>query len=291
MRRVARLTAALLALSVSAGCIFPTPLGAGNKEVSWPAERGKKHVNDEVMAIYKPVVEIGSKAVEAIGKTLGDAPDEKDIATKVWPPLAIEDAAVAKFKKNIHDDYDAHVKKEKSDYEEDHKAWTNNVFKDRNGAMDTLYTGLLNGGALSFSSESGAASGFETENPGYRGLGSGIAYLDDYKDMMSKWRRYSEAFIEANNSQALETETNAKSVTSMKDAIFSNSVYRKSMQVRNQVNLFASQEVSNIRLDIARQVDARTKFALTLQRTRTDRQAAFERSVGTWQQTVSSAQF
>jgi hypothetical protein len=67
--------------------------------------------------------------------------------------------------------------------------------------------------------------------------------------------------------------------------------YRKAMQVRNQTNLFAAQEVSNLRLDIARQIDARTKFALTVQRTRTDRQAAFERSVGTWKQSVSSAQY
>jgi hypothetical protein len=285
---------AFLALSVFAGCLPAAPLWAGGKtdDVTWPAQRGKKHVNDEVMAIYKPVVEIGYKAAEAIGKTLGSPPDEKDIATKVWPPLVAADGVVAGFKKKIHDDYDTHVKKEKSDYEEDHKAWSNTVFKDRDGGIDTLYRGLLDGGALSFSQESsGIAARFEADNPGYRGLGSDIAYLDDYKDMMAKWRRYSEAFVAANNSQALETETDAKSVSSMKDAVFSNTMYRKSAQVRNQVNLFASQEVSNLRLDIARQVDARTKFALTLQRTRTDRRAAFERSVGTWRQTVSSAQF
>jgi hypothetical protein len=237
-------------------------------------------------------VEVGYKAGEAISKTLGSAPDEKDIATKVWPPLVAADGVVAGFKKKIHDDYDTHVKKEKSDYAADHTAWTNNVFRDRNGAMDTLYSGLLNGGAVSFSSESDISARFDAENPGYRGLGSGAAaYLDNYKDMMSKWRKYSEAFTAANNSQALESETNATSVTSMKDAIFSNAVYRKSMQARNQINLFASQEVSNMRLDIARQIDAGTKFALTLQRTRTDRHAAFERSVGTWKQTASSAQF
>ncbi|MDR2779810.1 MAG: hypothetical protein LBB28_01655 [Synergistaceae bacterium] len=292
MRRAVRLTAALLVLSLVAGSLSPGTLWAGGKNVMRPAERGKKHVDDEVMAIYKPAAEIGYKAAEAIIKVAGDAPDEKDIAVKVWPPLVLADGVVANFKKKIYDDYAAHVKKEKSDYAADHKAWTNNVYKDLSGGMDTLYKGLLDGGALSFSSgPDAAAMGFDAANPGYRGLGGNIAYLDDYKDMMSEWRKYSEAFIEANNSQIRETETLVKSVTSMRDETFSQSAYRKSMQARNQTNLFAGQEVSNLRLDIARQIDARTKVALTLQRTRTDRQAAFERSVGTWTQTTPSARF
>jgi hypothetical protein len=89
-----------------------------------------------------------------------------------------------------------------------------------------------------------------------------------------------------------------KSVASMKEASFAKDSgksemmrYRKSIQARNQMSLFAAQEVSSLRLDIARQIDARTKFALTVQRTRTDRQAAFERSVGMWRQSVQSAQY
>jgi hypothetical protein len=204
VRSAARLTAAFLALSIAVGPCAPC-LWAGSS-VTRPAERGKKHVNKEVMAIYKPVVEIGYKAYQAMSKIHPSAPDEKQIHTRVWPVLVGADATVAAFKKKIHDDYDALVKEEKKNYEADHKAWSNTIFKNLSGSINTLYNGLLDGGALSFSAAAGGVeNNFDNLNPGYRK--DGVIYLDDYKDMMSKWQRYSEAFVEANNSQVRDIES------------------------------------------------------------------------------------
>jgi hypothetical protein len=288
VKSAAKKSIILIAAFIALNLLFVAPALSADSPMK-PATRGYNQFYDQLRVQYKIFASSAWFLVEGAISALRNPPASDWAGSLVWGTLTAEDGLFLLAKKSVYRTFAALVDKEKKDHTNDHKRWDNNIYSDLTTSMNALYDNLSDSGALSFSSNSDMESNFDRLNPGYR---DNIAYLDDYKTMMSGWQDYSVGFFDANRTQFDAISSRLSSIAKMKDASFGTGTYdstsadmknyRAALQVRNQTNLFAAQEVSNLRLDIARQIDSRVKFALTLQQTRTDRQAAFDRSVGAW---------
>ncbi|GHV45389.1 hypothetical protein FACS1894204_04400 [Synergistales bacterium] len=287
MRPLRRYVALFLALAIVS--LMPRAGDGGN--FMRPAQRGAKQVEDDEMAIFKPFLKAAEKAYEAAMKT-GGVPADKRRGELVWAPLAAADTVMMGFKKTINDDYGSLFSKEKEHYEKDHKLWLGGIGFDLAGALfsdnelDSRYKDMASAGMVSFSSQVSFDVTFDEFNPGFN---NNINYSAAYQDMMTKIQKYALSLLKDNESQTRNmgiADGLIKSPLSLIGVLDAASLsvkqYREALQIRNRANLFAAQEVSKLRLGIATQLDADAKLALARQQIRTDRQAAFKRSVGTW---------
>jgi hypothetical protein len=65
--------------------------------------------------------------------------------------------------------------------------------------------------------------------------------------------------------------------------------YRAALQAANQADNYNNKALSRLRVDIMRQVEAETQFALYEQQERSGRVTAFERAVKSWTNVNSSS--
>jgi P-type conjugative transfer protein TrbJ len=168
-------------------------------------------------------------------------------------------------------------------YELDHEALEEVVFNDWTAEAENLYAGLASSGALAFAS-SLTRDMFEAQNPGYRITpdGSYINFAQAYKDRIEEWQDYLHGVFEANNTQAAEIEDSQETIAELKRASLGAKGYRQVMQAGQQITVFVNQELSKLRVDLERQLEAETKYALNEQQEKADAAAAFEGAVKTW---------
>jgi P-type conjugative transfer protein TrbJ len=167
----------------------------------------------------------------------------------------------------------------------DHAPLANPVGTDLTHKLEVLYSLLAEADAITFAASSGLDRLFEQQYPGYRPVSSD-AYIDFagvYKSQTDEWQNYAYGAIEANNSEALDMKNSLQSLDrQMFDSAMSAGGYLQLFQARNQIYVFVGQEISNLRADLARQIETQAKTAALRQQKKTDRQTAFEQAIRIW---------
>ncbi|MDR1944282.1 MAG: hypothetical protein LBQ19_05620, partial [Synergistaceae bacterium] len=169
-------------------------------------------------------------------------------------------------------------------YEKDHERLENEhiVWTDQTDEIEELYGGLSSSGALSFA-QSVDMERFEEQNPGYRQAQDGYTdFSEEYKERIEGWQEYIKGVLAANNSEAEGIRQSLETIEELKEASDSAGYYRKAMQAGNQIANFVNQEFDRLRIDIQRNIEAETKYALNEQQERTDIQSAFEGAIKSW---------
>jgi hypothetical protein len=153
------------------------------------------------------------------------------------------------------------------EYKKDHEALKNVVWKDITVEVGVIYAALQAADAL-----------FSV--PGYRTPvdGQTLRFSELYKSRVGQWQTYALAAITANNTQTSDATSVQTTIKSLHDASLAAEGYRQLLQSRHQTANFMNQEISKLRMDIQRQIDAETRIALNERQERADWQAAFEQA-------------
>jgi hypothetical protein len=157
------------------------------------------------------------------------------------------------------------------EYKKDHEALKDTVWKDITADVTAIYAALAVADSL-----------FSV--PGYRTpqAEQTLHFSELYKDRVGDWQKYALAAIAANYTQTRDAVSVQDTIKSLHDASAAASGYRQLMQSRHQTANFMNQELSKLRTDIQRQIDAETRIALNERQERADAQAAFEQAVSAW---------
>ncbi|MDR1649751.1 MAG: hypothetical protein LBR71_05775 [Synergistaceae bacterium] len=166
----------------------------------------------------------------------------------------------------------------KEHYARDHLPLVLTVWEDLTGETATLYKNLAAGDilALSFAASLERAK-FDAQNPGYRDAASYTDFEAEYRKRVERRRNFDLETLKANN-----TEANASVKTRMPDMqkLHLSSIatlgYRQGLQAGNQTANFMNQGLVLLRMDMLRQTEAETFFALDEMQEDSDGQAAFE---------------
>lgn len=130
--------------------------------------------------------------------------------------------------------------------------------------------------ALSFDSEK-----FNTRFPGYRSI-SEINYPSFYKERVFDWQKYYRAAMEANHLEAKRILDEQAFLQALHNAANSAVGQNQMVQAGNQIAVFMAQQMTQLRLDIQRQIESQSTYMLGQQQNEADEQSAWEEAVGTW---------
>lgn len=130
--------------------------------------------------------------------------------------------------------------------------------------------------ALSFDSEK-----FDTRYPGYRSI-SDIDYPTFYKNKTADWQSYYRAAMEANHLEAKRILDEQAFLNELHNAA-NNAVGQNQMiQAANQIAVYMAQQMTQLRLDLHRQIESQSTYMLDHKQNEVDEQVAWEEAVGTW---------
>ncbi|MDR1740620.1 MAG: hypothetical protein LBR38_02070 [Synergistaceae bacterium] len=175
---------------------------------------------------------------------------------------------------------------EEAVWKADHSQLGNIYWKDVSADIKAMCDGLSSGGALSFSSAMAIEKWFLQQ--GYWVPNSSYDFVANYKTRASGFNGYVKTALKANNTAAAGVLADQARIKQIKEADDSMSipvlgqvlaVYNKAMEAGFQASEMAVQELSMLRLDLQRHVDAETRYAMNEQQERTDVQAAFDGAV------------
>ncbi|MDR1944283.1 MAG: hypothetical protein LBQ19_05625 [Synergistaceae bacterium] len=188
----------------------------------------------------------------------------------------------------VNDTYDLlqeTEKRDKENYALDHEALENGyiVWSDQTDAIRALYGKLSAAGALSFA-ETVSYEKFKEQNPGYRNAPDDgyIDFSKAYKDRIGQFQRYAYGVVSANNDEAHRVVSSQTFIKKLNDASLAAGYYRKLSQASDQIANFTNQTVSNVRIDIQRQIESQTVFTLNARQERADAHASFKQAVTKW---------
>ncbi|MDR1649749.1 MAG: hypothetical protein LBR71_05765 [Synergistaceae bacterium] len=158
------------------------------------------------------------------------------------------------------------------EYKKDHETLKDVVWKDITAEVGAIYDALRSADNL-FS-----VPGYRTPPEG----GETLRFSELYKDRVGQWQAYATAAIAANKTQTGDATSVQTTIKSLHDASLAAAGYRQLLQSRHQTANFMNQEISKLRMDIQRQIDAETQIALNERQERADWQAAFDQAVNRW---------
>jgi hypothetical protein len=178
----------------------------------------------------------------------------------------------------------AKIKRDEENYEHDHETLEDVVWKSRAGSMSQMIRDLSTSGALSFAAELSREK-FDAQNPGQWGTprGGAIDFASDFKKRADDWQSYAYGALAANNGD-LELVLNAQSgnIHELQEASYETEYYRQILQAENQTINYTNQELAEVRLSIARQIELRKRVALLSRQEKTDEKSAFTQAVNNW---------
>ena len=153
----------------------------------------------------------------------------------------------------------------RDNYKDDHKSLSGGTFKGDMPSMLMTMRGSLGAGT-------GAAPG---------GL-----YIDAYKQHARNWEQYVSSHVGAANTAAADYAALEGIISRLADDSFGKSDgYTQAIEARAQTYAFAVQQTTNLRFDVARQIDVRARQAMDRQQRRADLHSAFgnaARGGGSW---------
>ncbi|GHV45391.1 hypothetical protein FACS1894204_04410 [Synergistales bacterium] len=126
--------------------------------------------------------------------------------------------------------------------------------------------------------------------PGSRTISNPVRFSDIYETRVGAWRDYARNVLSADNfaardivdSQGIISDLNKASYAAGDSYLILNGGYAQLEQAGGQISNFLSQELSKLRVDVNRQIEAKAGFALNEQQERADMVMAFEQAVKTW---------
>jgi hypothetical protein len=185
-------------------------------------------------------------------------------------------------------------KRLEQEYQDDHAMLSKDiVWTDRTLEIQSLYSQLAQADAQSFADPFDTAK-FRKLNPGYPlsadqavsgDQTSGDVYIhfaQRYKDRVTEWGTYAKGVIDANLSEARSVilfQPQLVGITGLKNASVSADHYLALLQAGNQTYNMSGQLVERLRIDVNRQTEARTRFALDERQEKSDERAAFNQAV------------
>jgi hypothetical protein len=180
----------------------------------------------------------------------------------------------------------------RSDYASDHVSMSEVVARSQLPKIMSIQAKMAVPGGASFAvygSDFGAR--FNEIHPGYGGSGTGL-YMDDYKTTVRNWKNYAAAFKLASEAEETDVADLYGLIQSLESVQKGDKGYRQALQARNQTYAAAIQQVSNLRLDIARQIDLRSRRGLDKEQKDADLHVAFERAAtGGWTPSASGDEY
>jgi hypothetical protein len=158
-----------------------------------------------------------------------------------------------------------------------------------------LYALLASADALSFMAEADYER-FNEQSPGYRNApdDSYIDFTGAYRDRIGRWQNYAYGVVEANNSEAwgiLDDQGLLATTAKLQAASLNAAGYRQLLQADGQTANLMNQALVKLRLDIQRQIEAETRFALNARQERIDARAAFKQAVREWRSQGSGGNY
>ena len=181
--------------------------------------------------------------------------------------IAVIDAAIAATYGIIYARQNAWDDERQDNYKDDHKSLPGGgTFKDDLPAKLAIMRGSLGAG-------SGAASG--------------NLYIDVYKQNANSWEQYVSSHVGAANTATADFATLEGIISKLGDDSFDKAKgYSQAIEARAQTYAFAVQQTTNLRFDVARQVDVRARQALDRQQRRAELHTAFGKAAkggASWQ--------
>jgi P-type conjugative transfer protein TrbJ len=249
------------------------------------AEAGASVTDPEVAALIE-------EAEAAVAEEMGKEIKWEIFEATMKAGMVAADIADLEYKNKIISLLEDEYEELEENYAADHAALSGAVNLDLSDKIAAIYGILSQADALTFAANADFERRFEQQNPGYRVASAGefIDFSGLYRSQMEEWQDYAYGTVEANNTEALDTEALDTGIRDLQAVIaaldtasLNASGYRQLLQARNQVYAFVGQEVTNLRLDVARQIEARAKTEASRQQRRSDRQAAFEIAIRAWQ--------
>ncbi|MCL2010489.1 MAG: hypothetical protein FWG71_08085 [Synergistaceae bacterium] len=215
------------------------------------------------------------------------------IATAIWEPLqeeAFDSEVIALFvlpfldipnriaSDAVRKAWNAWQKDMEENRVKEHADLSRRVYKDGLGDKYGNMRNDLGGTSISYAGTPSAK--FDEVNPGYRKTdGSYVDYVGDYKKIAENWANYVTAQNRAAQTEQNDFATLSKTITDLADASLQYAgYYNQAVEARAQTYAFAVQQTTNLRHDIARQIDVRARGALDSQQRRADLHAAFGRA-------------
>lgn len=165
-----------------------------------------------------------------------------------------------------------------------------NIWNDITGELSGLQNLLSSAQSLSFGAVLDHEK-FTLVHPGYRDSGSTQNYAQLYKDRMGAWQKYWEAAMKANNMSVESIKNSQSLIKLLNDAAKSSEGQHQALQAANQISIYMAQQLSELRMDMQRQIDTQAKYALNEQQERADEQAAYETAIGTWQKQTAPKKY
>jgi hypothetical protein len=139
-------------------------------------------------------------------------------------------------------------------------------------------------------------AGFVEIYPGYRKVSPGedaVLFSEKYAERVTDLtENFAPSLIRGNHEAALDIidqsyPTSVPSAMRRADILMlagahTKSGYRELIQAANQIQTMSNQQIAQTRIDVLRQTDEASRFALNEMQEKTDRQAAFEQAVRSW---------
>lgn len=129
---------------------------------------------------------------------------------------------------------------------------------------------------LSFDSEK-----FNTRYPGYR-TEVETDYSTLYKDRVVDWQKYYLAALEVNQLEAKRIIDQQAFLGELHAAASSAVGQNQLIQAGNQIAVYMAQQMTQLRLDMQRQIESQSTYMLDHKQGEADDHSAFEAAVGTW---------
>jgi P-type conjugative transfer protein TrbJ len=136
---------------------------------------------------------------------------------------------------------------------------------------------------------------FKIQHPGYRDVTNSptadIDFSQIYKERVAQLDEYAAGVLEANNMEVQNVKDSQSTIKQLNEASKSSVGQMQALQAGNQIATFMAQELAELRIDMARQIDLQTEIALNEQQERTDEEAAFEQAISTWKPLTPGKKF
>lgn len=109
-------------------------------------------------------------------------------------------------------------------------------------------------------------------------------YAAYYKTLVENWQKYIRAALEVNHLEAKKIMDDQAFIEELKKATESSQGQHQALQAGNQIAIYMAQQLSQLRMDMQRQIELQAEYAGTVQQSSTDTHTAAKEAIGEWKE-------
>lgn len=109
-------------------------------------------------------------------------------------------------------------------------------------------------------------------------------YAAYYKTLVENWQQYIRAALEVNHLEAKKIMDDQAFIEELKKAAESSQGQHQALQAGNQIGIYMAQQLSQLRMDMQRQIELQAEYAGTVQQSSTDAHTAAKEAIGEWKE-------